>query len=85
MLYQKKKSYRIAIQCKMSKSILGIRCVQEIIAAMKYYEANEGWVISTAPEFTPQAYNLANSTNIKLFNKNNLEILLNSLLTQYKD
>lgn len=79
-----KDNYRIVIQCKMSKSILGIRCVQEVIGAMNYYHANDGWVVSTTPEFTYQAYNLANSANIKLYPKHKLEILLNSLIGLYQ-
>lgn len=71
---------RIAIQCKLTKSTLGIRCVQEVIAGAEYYRADEGWVISTCPSFTYQAFELANSCNVKLFNIEELEMLLNSLI-----
>ncbi len=75
---------RIAIQCKLSQSILGIKCVQEIIAGVVYHHANEGWVFSTAPGFTPQACRLAECANVKLFMRPTLEAFLNSMLGYYK-
>ena len=46
---------------------------------MDYYNCYEGWVITTAPYFTQAAKNLAKTRNIKLYNKNDLALLLYEL------
>ena len=63
---------KYAISCKKYSNGLGVRSVQEIIAAMDYYHADIGWVVSTAPYFTSQAYELAKTRHVKLFAKNEL-------------
>lgn len=63
---------KYAISCKKYSDGLGVRAVQEIIAAMDYYDADIGWVVSTAPYFTSQAYELAKTRHVKLFTKNEL-------------
>lgn len=63
---------KYAISCKKYSNGLGVRSVQEIIAAMDYYHADTGWVVSTAPYFTSQAYELAKTRHVKLFTKNEL-------------
>ena len=70
---------KIVISCKKYVGNLGIKCVQEIIAAMDYYNANEGWVASTSPHFSKQAYDLARSRGVRLFTKNDLALMLNRL------
>ena len=67
-----RRGIKYAISCKKYSNGLGIRSVQEIIAAMDYYNADIGWVVSTAPYFTSQAYELAKTRHVKLFAKNEL-------------
>ncbi len=74
-----KQGKKIAIQVKKYSNPLGIKCVQEIIAGMGYYSADEGWVVSTAPYFTKNAQELAKTKNIRLFNFKELTLLLNNL------
>ena len=74
-----KNGTKIAIQVKKFSKPVGIKAVQEIIAGKYYYNCHEGWVVTTAPYFTQAAKNLAQTQNIKLFNKNDLAILLNNL------
>lgn len=69
----------IAIQVKKFTKPVGIKAVQEVISGMDYYNCYEGWVITTAPYFTQAAKNLAKTRNIKLYNKNDLALLLYEL------
>lgn len=69
----------IAIQVKKFTKPVGIKAIQEVISGMDYYNCYEGWVITTAPYFTQAAKNLAKTRNIKLYNKNDLAILLYEL------
>lgn len=69
----------IAIQVKKFTKPVGIKAVQEVISGMDYYNCYEGWVITTAPYFTQAAKNLAKTRNIKLYNKNDLTLLLYEL------
>lgn len=75
---------KIVVSCKKYVGNLGIKCVQEIIGAMDYYNANEGWVCSTSPHFSRQAYDLARSRGVKLFTKNDLALMLNKLQQENK-
>lgn len=74
-----KENNRIAVQVKKFNKPVGIKAVQEVSAGMDYYNCNEGWVVTTAPYFTQAAKNMAKIRNIKLYNKNDLAILLNEL------
>lgn len=69
----------IAIQVKKFTKPVGIKAVQEVISGMGYYNCCEGWVVTTAPYFTQAAKNLAKTRNVKLYNKNDLAILLYEL------
>ena len=64
-LLVKKNGRRIAIQAKRYKGSVGNEAVQEIVAALKFYGADEGWVI-TSGAFTPSARALAQKNGIKL-------------------
>ena len=50
--------------------------VQEVISRMDYYNCYEGWFITTAPYFTQAAKNLVKARNVKLYNKNDLALLV---------
>ena len=75
---------KYAISCKKYSDGLGVRAVQEIIAAMDYYDADIGWILSTAPYFTSQAYDLAKTRHVKLFTKTELLEKLNELKNKQK-
>lgn len=67
-----KEKIRLAIQCKRYSSPVGNAAVQEICAGMKFVKAQFGAVVSNAP-FTPQARQLAISTNVLLLHHSDLE------------
>lgn len=74
-----KDNKKLVVSCKKYVGNLGIKCVQEIIGAMDYYRANEGWVVSTSSHFSKQAYDLAKSRGVKLYTKEKLALMLNEL------
>lgn len=68
---------KIAVQCKLYHNhSVGTSSVQEVYSATKYYGANKGIVITNS-KFSKNAVNLANSTNVLLWDKTSLEELLN--------
>ncbi|HEY1528450.1 MAG TPA: restriction endonuclease [Candidatus Angelobacter sp.] len=64
-LIVKKNGRKIAIQAKRYKGSVGNQAVQEIVAAVKFYGADEGWVI-TSGTFTPSAKALAQRNGVRL-------------------
>lgn len=58
----------IAIQVKHYSTSVGNRAVQEVVAGMKYYNANRGMVITNS-YFTKSAIELAKANNIILWDK----------------
>ena len=58
---------------------VGIKSVQEVYSGTKYYKADEGWVITTAPNFSRQAIRLAKSLNVKLIDRQQLEQILKNV------
>src|SRR5215469_5282383 len=55
----------IVIQAKRHGRSVGNRAVQEVAAAVRYYRADEAWVITTGT-FTASAKALAQANNVKL-------------------
>lgn len=70
-LILKKDNVKLVIQAKRWKTKVGIGAIQEIVAAIKYYNADKGVVISNN-FFTKNAYELASRNNIELWNRNKL-------------
>ena len=64
-LLARKNGRKIAIQAKRYKGTVGNGAVQEIVGALKFYRADEGWVI-TSGTFTPSARALARANGIRL-------------------
>lgn len=62
----------IAVQAKNYSSKVGNKSVQEVVASLKYYNVNEGWVV-TNNEFTKPAIKLARANNVKLIDKYELK------------
>jgi hypothetical protein len=64
-LIAKKEGRTIVIQAKRYQGSVGNKAVQEVAAAVNFYGAQEGWVITNAT-FTQSAKALAQKNNIKL-------------------
>jgi restriction system protein len=70
-----KNGRRIAIQAKRYKGVVGNGAVQEIVAALRFYRADEGWVI-TSGIFSQSACALAQVNGIRLVDGVSLRKLL---------
>jgi hypothetical protein len=55
----------VVIQAKRYRGTVGNKAVQEVVAAVKFYGADEGWVI-TSGTFTQSAKELARANDIRL-------------------
>ena len=63
---------RFAGQCKYYSGAVGLQAVQEVIGALRYYDAHCG-VVFTNSTYTQQAINLAASNNVLLIDGRGLE------------
>ena len=64
------------VQAKRSKNPVGIKAVQEVAGAVRHYKGNKGRVI-TNNRFTENAYKLAKSNEVELWDRKELiEFLL---------
>lgn len=69
---------RIVIQAKRYKSTVGIKAVQEISSARAFYNATGAWVV-TNNYFTTPAMRLAQSTGVRLIDRDELvDLILSS-------
>lgn len=66
-----KDNIKTIVQTKRWKNKVGVRAVQETIAAKQYYKAERGMVITNS-FFTKNAINLAESTGIAIWNRDKL-------------
>lgn len=73
---------KIGIQVKKYSKNVGVAAVQEVISGMRYYDCTEGWVVTSASDFTRQARSLAATTGIQLYAYNDLAILLSEIQVQ---
>ena len=62
---------RTVVQAKRSKNSVGIKAVQEVAGAVRHYKGNKGRVI-TNNRFTENAYNLAKSNDVELWDRKKL-------------
>lgn len=66
----------IAVQAKRYSSTVGVKAVQEIIGAVRMYNATEAWVVTNS-YYTKQAVKLANMNDVYLIDRNDLiELIL---------
>lgn len=65
------KGTKIIVQAKRYKNKVGIKAVQEIAAAKKYYNSDDCWVI-TNRYFTEPAKKLARTNNVRLVDRDQL-------------
>lgn len=66
---------KIVVQAKRYSSTVGVKAVQEIIGAVRMYDATEAWVV-TNNYFTKQAVNLAEMNDVYLIDRDQLVELL---------
>jgi restriction system protein len=66
-----KDNLKIVVQAKRYKSPVSVKAVQEIVSAVKYYKADKAMVI-TNNRFTENAYNLARSNSVDLWDRKKL-------------
>lgn len=67
----------IAVQAKRYSSTVGVKAVQEIIGAVKMYNATEAWVVTNS-HFTRQAEKLADINDVYLIERDELiDMILN--------
>jgi hypothetical protein len=71
-LIAKRGGRTIAIQAKGYTGTVGNSAVQEITAAVRFYNADEGWVVTNSI-FTAFARSLAHANNIRLIDGNDLK------------
>lgn len=70
-LILEKEDERIVVQAKRWKQNVGIAAIQQVVGAIKHYQADKGMVISNS-YFTMNAENLASSNNIELWDRDKL-------------
>lgn len=70
-LILKKDKEKIVVQAKRWASKVGIEAVQQIIGAKEYYRADK-CIVATNNFFTPNACNLAKSSNVELLDRTKL-------------
>lgn len=67
----------IVVQAKRYKANVGIKAIQEICAAVPYFKATKGIVVTNS-HFTKNAIQLAKANNIELIDREKLSIIMNS-------
>jgi HJR/Mrr/RecB family endonuclease len=73
-----KDGMKVVVQAKRWKNNVGIDAIQQILGAIKYYDASKGLVVTNS-SFAKSAYDLANSNGIELWDRTKLiEIINNS-------
>ncbi|MDV2990543.1 MAG: hypothetical protein N4J56_000197 [Chroococcidiopsis sp. SAG 2025] len=66
-----KDGIKTIVQAKRSKNPVGVKAVQEVSCAVKHYKANKAMVV-TNNRFTDNAFNLAYSNGVKLWDRKRL-------------
>ena len=62
---------KIAVQAKRYSGNVGVKAVQEVIGAVKMYDADEAWVVTNS-YFTKQAIKLAEINDVYLIDRDEL-------------
>ena len=65
----------IAIQAKCYSGSVGVSAVQEALSGMAYYSCHSAWVVTTG-NYTANAVELANKSNVRLIDSHELGKLL---------
>ncbi len=69
---------KYGIQCKCYSSDIGVKAIQEVYTGAKYYNCHVP-VVLTNQHFTKQAIELAKITNVLLWDREYLTVLVNAL------
>ncbi|HYE11156.1 MAG TPA: restriction endonuclease, partial [Patescibacteria group bacterium] len=75
-LVLQKDGRRVVVQAKRWKNSVGVDAIQQVIGAIKHYDANKGMVVTNST-FTENAYELANSNGIELWDRKKLIEVMN--------
>ena len=70
-LVLQKDEIKVVVQAKRWKNSVGIDAIQQVMVAIKRYDANKGLVVTNS-SFTKSAYELANSNAIELWDRTKL-------------
>ncbi|MFJ8260340.1 restriction endonuclease [Rummeliibacillus sp. NPDC094406] len=70
-LILRKGTKKFVVQAKRYNSNIGVKAVQQVVPAVKHYNAN-GAIVITNQYFTPAAVNLAKSNSVKLIDRKGL-------------
>ena len=70
-LILEKEDERVVVQAKRWKQNVGVVAIQQVVAAIKHYQADKGMVVSNS-YFTSNAEKLARSNNIELWDRDKL-------------
>jgi HJR/Mrr/RecB family endonuclease len=62
---------RIAVQAKRTSQLVGLRAVQEVVAAKAYYECDQAMVVTNS-YYTEQALILARANNVRMRSRDDL-------------
>jgi|GEM_PF-696996 len=68
----KKNEKKVAVQAKRYSTPVGNAAVQEVVAAQRYYKADEAWVVTNFERFTVKAIALAKKSDVKLIDRDTL-------------
>lgn len=82
-LLLKKEGIKTVVQAKRYSKPVGIKAVQEVIPAMKMYDASEAWVVSNS-SYTKAAIELAKSHNVRLIGRADLITIITGLASTEK-
>ncbi|BAW28160.1 hypothetical protein MTHERMMSTA1_02790 [Methanosarcina thermophila MST-A1] len=80
LILTSKERKRIAVQVKRSSSKVSNSAVQEVVAAKGFYKCTKGIVVTNS-YFTDSARQLAKANFIDLVDRNELEKLINTILS----
>jgi len=83
-LVVRKDGIKTIIQAKRYKKNVGVKAVQEAVAAKGYYKCDEAMVVTNS-FYTKQAKELAKANRVKLWNRNDLVSTLLSIRNQKKE
>ncbi len=77
----KKNSKTIGLQCKLLKSSVGNKAVQEAFTGKTFYQADAVGVMSNAP-YTPSAQKIATDTGVKLLSHHDIPNLYDKMFSE---
>lgn len=74
-LIAEKEGIKLIIQCKRYSVNVGLKAIQEVYTACRYYNGDKAWIITNS-NFTFQASNIAEKCGVKLISGKGLENLV---------